>query len=194
MFSSFHLSIPANANKISKIHILILQLQTSQEIKKLYVPPVWSTLKFFVSFVRILKFLLHKSSSVGIKHPYIKECYLTCLQKSTSTYVQPHSTKKMKFSIKDFFSKFLRIWTHCLKKFLIKLHFLCSNLTSFPVAIDGLKDSPVNGCNCGSTLTSSHTSIRSDNVIFLTRLCRNDTKPFFLQKACWRSKFSPHSQ
>ena len=90
--------------------------------------------------------------------------------------------KKMKVSSKDFFSKFLRIWTHCLKKFLIKLHFLCSNLTSFPVAIDGLKDSPVNGCNCGSTLTSSHTSIRSDNVIFLTRSCRNDTKPFFCKK------------
>ena len=100
LFSSFHLSIPANANKISKIHILILQLQTSQEIKKLYVPPVWSTLKFFVSFVRIWKFLLHISSSVGIKHPYIKECYLTCLQKSTSTYVQPHSTKRWRFPLR----------------------------------------------------------------------------------------------
>ena len=118
---------------------------------------------------------------------------LTDLLAKIQEHIRPTSLhKNMKVSSKDFFSKFLRIWTHCLKKFLIKLHFLCSNLTSFPVATDGLKDSPVNGCNCGSTLTSSHTSIRSDNVIFLTRLCRNDTKSFFLQKACWRSKFSPH--
>ena len=104
-------------------------------------------------------------------------------------HIRPTSLhKKMKFSIQDFFSKFLRIWTHCFNKFLIKLHFLCSNLTSFPVAIDGLKDSPVNGCNCGSTLTSSHTSIRSDNVIFLTRLCRNDTKPFFFAKSMLKIK------
>ena len=29
----------------------------------------------------------------------------------------------------------------------------------------------------------------------LTKLCRNDTNPPFLQdRACWRSNFSPHSQ
>ena len=40
-----------------------------------------------------------------------------------------------------------------------------SNLTSFPVAVDGANDSPVTGCNCGSTLMSLHTSLRSDDVM-----------------------------
>ena len=70
-----------------------------------------------------------------------------------------------------------------------------SNLTSFPVAVDGAKDLPVKDCNCGSTRTSLHTSLRSDDVMSLTELCRNYTNPPFLQdRACWRSNFSPHSQ
>ena len=70
-----------------------------------------------------------------------------------------------------------------------------SKLTSFPVAADGAKDSLVKGCNCGSTLRSLHTSLRSDDAMYLTKLCRNDTKPPFLQdRTCWRSNFSPHSQ
>ena len=45
---------------------------------------------FFVSFVHFREFLLCISSCVGIKHPYIKKCYLTCLTKYNDTYVQPH--------------------------------------------------------------------------------------------------------
>ena len=55
-----------------------------------------------------------------------------------------------------------------------------SNLTSFPVAVDGVKHSPVNDRNRDSPLTSWHNSLRSDDVMFLTRLCRNDTRsPFY---------------
>ena len=52
-------------------------------------------------------------------------------------FVQIYTAQKMKFSIKDFFSKCdqirrkLRIWSHLLKKPLMKkLHFLCSGTES----------------------------------------------------------------
>ena len=48
-----------------------------------------------------------------------------------------------------------------------------SNFTSFSVAVDGAKGLPVKGCNCDSTRTSLHTSLRSDDVMSLTKLCRN---------------------
>ena len=89
-------------------------------------------LLFFIKLICFREFLLCISSSVGIKHPYIKKCHLTCLQNPGA-----HTP----------------------------------NLTSFSVAVDGAKDSPVKGCNCGLTRTSLHTSLRSDDAIFLLKSC-----------------------
>ena len=50
----------------------------------------------------------------------------TFLLSSKRSLVSPHTAQKIKFSIKDFFSKWdqnrrkLRIWSHLLKKFLIE--------------------------------------------------------------------------
>lgn len=66
----------------------------------------------------------------------------------------------------------------CLPKF--KAH--AFSLTLFPVAVNGVQVSPINSCNCCSTLMYVHTSLMSDDVMFLTRLCRNDTKPTFFAR------------
>ena len=44
---------------------------------------------FLLFFIKLIC-LRELSSGVGIKHPYIEKCQLTCLPKSTSMYVQPH--------------------------------------------------------------------------------------------------------
>lgn len=64
------------------------------------------------------------------------------------------------------------------------------SLTLFPVAVNGVQVSPINSCNCCSTLMYLHTSLMSDDVMFLTRLCRNDTKPtFFARNSMMKVKF-----
>ena len=58
------------------------------------------------------------------------------LFKNASSRMQSHLAQKMKFSIKDFFSKydqirsFLRIWSHFLKKSLMENLILCAVLIS----------------------------------------------------------------
>ena len=70
-----------------------------------------------------------------------------------------------------------------------------SYLTSFPMAADGAKDSSVKGCKCGSFRTSLHTSLSSDDAMYITKFYGNHMKSSFLQgKACQRSNFSLHSQ
>ena len=92
--------------------------------------------KAFLLFFIKLVCLRELSSGVGIKHPYIEKCQLTCLP-NRRAYVRPTS-----------------------------LH--------FPVVVNGAKDSFSKGCNCGSTQTSLHISLR-----------RDDMKPFFLQDRAW---------
>ena len=112
---------------------------------------------FFIKLICFREFLLCISSGVGIKHPYIEKCHLTCFAK-THEHIRPTS-----------------------------LHFLwllMEQRTRLLKIVIG-----------GSTRTSLHTSLRSDDVMSLKTFCRNDTNPPFLQdRACWRSNFSPHSR
>ena len=86
--------------------------------------------------------IFHKSNKIVTK-PYLnfsvnKDLSLLCrflLHNGTSTVTLTHIAQKMKFFIKDFFSKcdqicsFLWIWSHLLKKSLMEnFHFFCSDI------------------------------------------------------------------
>ena len=70
-----------------------------------------------------------------------------------------------------------------------------SSLTLFPFAVWFWRLSPVSCCKSGSTRTSLQTSVNNDAVMFLMKLCLNDTnRPFLHDKACIRSNFMPRPQ
>ena len=74
------------------------------------------------------------------------------------------TSQKMKFSIKDFFSKcdqirsFLRIWSHLLKKSLMETSFFCAICRSFIQGTSGI---------VGFTLFREAFSFIADNRIYL---------------------------
>ena len=103
----------------------------------------------------VRKTIKQQSDSVKGYHNRLKEIWtyhyrvlVTQMSNSTNSNNKNYTAQKMKFSIKDFFSKcdqihkFLRIWSHLLKKSLIEnFIFLCS-------ASSGIVLKLINWCIC----------------------------------------------
>ena len=81
----------------------------------------------------VLTILLWFSSQQELSWWFTDTTFLSCIGESpqiTFCVIISHTAQKMKFSIKDFFSKckysFLRIWSHLLKKSLMKKFIFCT--------------------------------------------------------------------
>ena len=112
----------------------------------------------------------------------------------------PYTAQKMKFSIKDFFSKrdqiriFLRIWLHLLKKFLMEnFVFLCSVITN-----DLQSKSHFSWIFCASKLFELRTTIscainyinyRFQNVKEIKQERHKFTRYWKFKRLCWCNVF-----
>ena len=97
-----------------------------------------------INFVSII-YVIYIARSIKSENVKATESLLMKMPAKISSITRYYTTQKIKFSIKDFFSKcdqirsFLRIWSHLLKKSFMKNFIFCAVLTtiqgSFPGAI-----------------------------------------------------------
>ena len=101
-------------------------------IHKMSVKCSYSSSTMIQTGLEINSFLMAVNAILSLVHQFLHTCNNT-VRDVFSRFIYTYTAQKMKFSIKDFFSKCdqirrkLRIWSHLLKKSLLEnFIFLCS--------------------------------------------------------------------